>query len=271
MARFIYKGKDPEKRGKTVGITTQEFTVMCQIMSFKFDVPSAEAKPSLARIAGYMGCSVDTVRRAKNSMEEKGALCVEYHGHEGQPNVYDFGELARQCLAFEQETPAKLQGVAELQPPTPAKLQGLPPVNLQGKEEEEKKKKPRKKKHAQALLPDHSLSSEAKAIMNAFEKAQPGYSAEREEFYLDDAEWLAENSHPQDVTEYIAQLRKDDWWAMKVISLSYIKQHITTEYRPLNGNGKPKVSAQLQVRIQEYADEHLMTYQEAEAYLLENM
>jgi hypothetical protein len=150
-SKFVYKGKDPTKRDKTVGISTQEFTVMCQIMSFKFDVATAEAKPSLSRIARYMGCSVDSVRRAKNSMEEKGALCVEYHGHEGMPNVYDFGELARQCFVFEQEAnanlqaPAKMQGVANIKGGGVAKLQGLPPANLLGKEDKDKKRRKEEK------------------------------------------------------------------------------------------------------------------------------
>lgn len=108
-------------------------------------------------------------------------------------------------------------------------------------------------------------SDAAMAILTAFAEAQSGYLVERETHFVDDAEWLASQFTPQDISMYMAQLRKQDFWAMKVVSLQYVRQHIATEYKPTNGNGNhpatPRISANQQVLIQQMADELNLPYE----------
>jgi hypothetical protein len=138
--------------GEVVGITTQEFTVMSHIIAFKFDIADGDARPGLATIATYMGVSVDSVRRAKNSLKNKGAMCVEEHP--GKPSSYSFPELVRQCRLCELEaqaprriaggetvsTPRKIASppLADLQGLPLAKMQGVPLADLQDEDKEYK-------------------------------------------------------------------------------------------------------------------------------------
>ena len=102
--KFEYAGADQAQHGKAVGITADEFQVMVHIMSFKYDAPDAEARPSLMTIAEQMGKHVSSVRRTVKRLKDKGALKVELQ--DGKPSVYDFGELASQCRRFERGTHA---------------------------------------------------------------------------------------------------------------------------------------------------------------------
>lgn len=88
------------RNGEKVGLTADEFQTMVHIMSFKYDVPGSEAKPSLKTIAQQMGKHETSVRRTVKRLEEKGVLSVD-RSHRGKPNVYDFRELTRQCRYFE--------------------------------------------------------------------------------------------------------------------------------------------------------------------------
>ncbi len=100
--RFVYCGADPEKRGQQVGLTNNEFTFMCHVMSFKYDTPDSQAEPSLSTIAERMNdMTRNGVQKIKNSLIEKGALIVVERPETGQTNIYNFGPLAIQCQHFE--------------------------------------------------------------------------------------------------------------------------------------------------------------------------
>lgn len=130
--------------GEIVGLTAQEFAVMSHIMAFHFDSERGGARPSLNTVAEYMGVSLNTVRRSKNSLELKGALRVEYH--KGKPSSYSFAELSRQCRKLERErlavleaeTPHESEGGIK-QPPT--NLGGVLPPNLVDEDKESKREK----------------------------------------------------------------------------------------------------------------------------------
>jgi len=98
ILRNYHKFTDTE--GETVGLSADEFQVMVHIMSFKYDVANAEARPSLKTVAEQVGKHISSVRRTVKRMEDKGALKVD-RKKKGHPNTYDFGELARQCRAFD--------------------------------------------------------------------------------------------------------------------------------------------------------------------------
>ena len=123
--------------GKEVGLSPQEFTVMSHIIAFKFDLPDAEAKPGLNEIARRMGRDIDSVRRAKNSMEDKGAMTVEYR--DGETSVYSFPELVRQCRKFETEknTPRKNARGSKNARSTPRKSARTPLAKMPVKDSEE--------------------------------------------------------------------------------------------------------------------------------------
>src|SRR3990172_7978295 len=62
---------------KKVGLTPEEFQILVHIMSFKYDVPGSEARPSLQTIATQTGKHVTSVSRTVKHLEEKGALRVQ--------------------------------------------------------------------------------------------------------------------------------------------------------------------------------------------------
>lgn len=128
--------------GETVGLSANEFAVMCHIMAFRYDSLKGEAKPSLVTISEYMGVSDDSVRRAKRSMELKGALRVEYHP--GEPSVYSFAEVSRQCRKLEAQRVVVTdeQDTLRKSAQTPyANLHRLPYANLHTEDREGKTKK----------------------------------------------------------------------------------------------------------------------------------
>jgi hypothetical protein len=71
------------------------------------------------------------------------------------------------------------------------------------------------------------LSEQAQAILDVFNEAQKGYSVDREPHYIEDAEWLALNCTPANVTAFMTTKRKDKFWAMQIMKLQYIRQNIT--------------------------------------------
>lgn len=242
--------------------------------------------PSLETLVKDTGLSIATVNRAKNWLAECGFITIvsytkrvdEEIDLNRRHNVY---QLTGVCTVdgkeytylfmtpeAEKETKERVRNTLTSKVLTSKTLKAK---TLPAKDKGVSSSKGTSKKRKGSTTLSPALSPEAHAIVNAFYQAQPGYSADREEHYVEDAEWLSQHAKPQDVICYVEQLRKDDWWAMKVISLSYVRQHITTEYRPLNGNGNgtPKVSAQVQVLIQQMADDLGLPYEVVLAERLE--
>lgn len=79
--------------GTTVGLSDRERVLYEYLLRFKFNADS-KIRPSLKRLAGMMGKSVDSVRRAKNGLVEKGLLKIT--SRPGKPHIFDLSEITRQ-------------------------------------------------------------------------------------------------------------------------------------------------------------------------------
>jgi len=87
-----------------LGVKPAEMMCIGHLSSYKYDSPKGEAQPSLATIAQEMGYSKsDPVRRMVRKLEKDNLLSVERIP--GKPSTYNFGNLARGCLALEQGSP----------------------------------------------------------------------------------------------------------------------------------------------------------------------
>jgi hypothetical protein len=126
------------KKGEVVGLTPNEFTFLCHVMCFKYDVPTAQAKPSLETIAERVGRHVSNVRNWKDSLIEKGFLSVT--PIEGRPSVYDFAPLVKQCRKLEGEnaTPSEITRGSEITSPTPSEITRTPLAKSLAEESEVK-------------------------------------------------------------------------------------------------------------------------------------
>lgn len=167
--RFEYAGEDTNQRGKKVGLTPDEFQVMVHIMSFKYDAPEAEARPSLMTIAEQMGKHVSSVRRTVKRLKEKGALKVQ--PKEGKPSVYDFGELARQCRQYEKN----MHATTSVDASTSTDAKGTPSVDASTplaytlgedikKESEDKNKSGKRKRSAKQQEQDAMIEALVDAL-----------------------------------------------------------------------------------------------------------
>lgn len=143
IMRHYHKVKN--KDGETVGLTPNEFTFLSHVMCFKYDVPSAQAKPSLETIAKLIGRHVSNIRKWKQSLEDKGLLKVTYV--DGMPSIYDFAELVKQCRQFESEitTPSEITRGSKIAKTTPSEITSPPLAKSLG-EDIEIKAEPKKQK-----------------------------------------------------------------------------------------------------------------------------
>src|SRR3990172_7253070 len=143
-AKFVYAGHDPQKEGNVVGLLADEFVVLSHIMAFKYDVAGSEAKPSLATVAAQPGRHITNIRRTVKRMEEKGIVKVTPVA--GQPNIYDFGELVRQCRQYERTPSVHTRGSVDASTSadahtTPSVYPSKPPSDTPVEEYKKEKKK----------------------------------------------------------------------------------------------------------------------------------
>jgi hypothetical protein len=177
ILRHYHKFSDPD--GNIVGLTADEFQIMLHIMSFKFDVPGAEARPGIPTIAEQVGKTVRSIQRTIKRMEEKGALTVD-RSKKGHPNTYDFGGMVRQCRQYEHA--ALTNKDANVTPdvhvtPTPD-VHVTPPLTYtspedQKKEQEDKSssagaKKPRRPRRTKKTFPAEQINPVKDRIVELF-------------------------------------------------------------------------------------------------------
>lgn len=137
-------------KGETVGLGTRGFEFMSQVMSFKWDVPGSEARPSLETIADRMGMTVRGVQRIVKQLRDSGAMLVI--SQSGKPNVYEFRPLVEQCRKRKNQTHE--QSFTPEQMVVGTNEQSFtPPTNNRSPEESEVRPITKKEKEAAAKPP----------------------------------------------------------------------------------------------------------------------
>lgn len=90
----------PGKNGM-VGLKPNEFAFMIHVMSYKYDIPDAQAYPGHSVIAEHLGLTKSSVERIQYQMTNKGALIVT--PRLGQTNIYSFKPLIDFCMQKQAE------------------------------------------------------------------------------------------------------------------------------------------------------------------------
>lgn len=234
------------KKGEVTGLTPNEFTFLCHVMSFKYDVPAAQAKPSLETIAERAGRHVSNVRNWKDSLIEKGLLIVTHI--EGKPSIYDFAELVKQCrkLASENTTPSEVTRGSEITSPTPSEITRTPLAESLGEESETKTEGKKQKK--QTPLASDPLHRQKTDLIKAWWDALPEINRPlrptppkvyQAKAFLEDAEiGIRRGITPEKLTAYVkAVTYQGQYWHTRVLRFSTAIENApgwcATNYRPL--------------------------------------
>jgi hypothetical protein len=195
------------KHCAAAGVTPDELAFIVQAMSFKWDVPGSQSRPSIGTLAQRLGKSVDTARRIKNSLIDKGLLNIQPqtadNGFSNAPDILNFGKLVRQCRALENTPP-----LADLPVPPLADLQD---EDLESKSYKPQASEPPKKQEVQAettFSDDKPAIQPHVALIDAYWSGLPGGQPISEDYprHVRLASKAVGKITPEQITAFMADL-----------------------------------------------------------------